>query len=80
MMKRAIISIAAAVALGVAVPAAPVLADVSPTQQLPSAACNDGTMNAHDHIPETTGTGATTPGHMAVPGFENQSGGCGHGG
>jgi hypothetical protein len=36
-------------------------------------------MNAHDNIPATTGTGATTPGHMAVPGTANVTP-CGHGG
>lgn len=73
-----------ALALGgsmLAMSSGPALADVSPTQSLPPAACNQGTMNAHNHIPETTGTGATTPGHMAVPGTANQSpSGCGHGG
>jgi hypothetical protein len=59
--------------------AAPALADVSTTQHLPPAACNQGTMNAHDNIPATTGTGATTPGHGAVPGTANVSP-CGHGG
>ena len=78
-MRRAIVSLVAAAAL-TGVPAVPVLADVSPTQSLPAASCNDGTMNAHEHIPETTGTGTTTPAHAAVPGFENESGGCGHGG
>jgi hypothetical protein len=78
-VKMTIISIVAWAALA-GVPASPVLADVSPTQSLPAASCNHGTMNAHEHIPETTGTGATTPAHAAVPGFENQSGGCGHGG
>jgi hypothetical protein len=55
------------------------LADVSTTQQLPTAACNQGTMNAHNHIPETTGNGKTTPGHGAVPGTANVTP-CGHGG
>jgi len=54
-------------------------AEVSTTQHLPSAACNQGTMNAHNHIPETTGTGATTPPPRAVPGAENVTP-CGHGG
>jgi hypothetical protein len=35
--------------------------------------------NAHENIPETTGTGTTTPGHMAVPGTGNVTP-CGHGG
>jgi hypothetical protein len=59
--------------------AAPVSADVSTTQQLRPAACNNGTMNAHENIPETTGTGTTTPAHEAVPGTENVTP-CGHGG
>jgi len=59
--------------------ATPALADVSTTQHLPTAACNQGTMNAHDNIPETTGTGVTTPGHGAVPGTANVTP-CGHGG
>jgi len=59
--------------------AAPGLADVATTQTLPAAACNAGTMNAHERIPETTGTGATTPAHAAVPGTGNATP-CGHGG
>ena len=78
-MKKVIASLAVAAAFAVA-PSATAVADVSPTQSLPAASCNQGTMNAHEHIPETTGTGETTPGHGAVPGFENESGGCGHGG
>ena len=62
-----------------AVAGTPAFAAVSPTQTLPVQACNAGTMNAHNHIPETTGTGATTPGHMAVPGTANVTP-CGHGG
>ena len=54
-------------------------AGVSPTQDLPAAACNQGTMNAHESIPETTGTGITTPGHPAVPGTGNVTA-RGHGG
>jgi len=54
-------------------------ASVSTTQHLPAAACNQGTMNAHGSIPETTGTGVTTPGHGAVPGTGNVTP-CGHGG
>lgn len=45
---------------------------------LPAAACNQGTMNAHERVPETTGTGAVTPGHEAIP--EAEGGTCGHGG
>ena len=68
------------VALSLAVMAAtPALADVSTTQTLPVQSCNAGTMNAHDNIPETTGTGTTTPAHMAVPGTANVTP-CGHGG
>lgn len=77
-MRRTLVTIALALSLGT-VAAAPALADVSTTQHLPAAACNQGTMNAHDHIPATTGTGATTPGHMAVPGTADVTP-CGHGG
>jgi hypothetical protein len=59
--------------------AAPVAADVSTTQALPAAACNQGTMNAHENVPETTGTGVTTPAHAAIPGTANVTP-CGHGG
>jgi hypothetical protein len=66
--------------LGAALAAAsPAWADVSTTQHLPSAACNQGTMNAHENVPETTGSGKTTPAHEAIPGTENVSP-CGHGG
>ena len=37
--------------------ASPTLGDVSTTQPLPAAACNQGTMNAHEHVPEMTGSG-----------------------
>ena len=77
-MRKAVAILAASVCAGV-VAATPALADVSTTQTLPSQACNSGTMNAHESIPETTGTGATTPAHMAVPGTENVTP-CGHGG
>ena len=53
--------------------------DVSTTQMLPVQSCNAGTLNAHENIPETTGTGTTTPAHMAVPGTANLTP-CGHGG
>jgi len=66
-------------AAGLIPSASSAFADVSPTQHLPAAACNQGTMNAHSHIPETTGSGKTTPGHRAVPGTENVTP-CGHGG
>lgn len=70
------------------VPAAPVLADISTTQPLPSAACNQGTMNAHMHIPPVPGKGMNpnlgrfgnqTNAHNAVPGTANVTP-CGHGG
>ena len=77
-MRKALAALALALPLG-ALAGAPAFADVSTTQHLPAAACNPGTMNAHDNIPETTGTGATTPGHMAVPGTANVTP-CGHGG
>ena len=77
-MRKAVAILVTSVSAGV-VAATPVLADVSTTQTLASQACNSGTMNAHNNIPETTGTGATTPGHMAVPGTENVTP-CGHGG
>ena len=77
-MRKILATIAAGLSLGT-LAATPAVADVSTTQQLPTAACNQGTMNAHDNIPETTGTGTTTPGHMAVPGTANVTP-CGHGG
>jgi hypothetical protein len=77
-MRKALTSIAVGLAVGVGA-ATQALADVSTTQKLPPQACNSGTMNAHDNIPETTGTGATTPAHMAVPGTANVTP-CGHGG
>lgn len=77
-MRKTLATVTLALSLGT-VAVAPALADVSTTQHLPAAACNQGTMNAHDNIPETTGTGATTPGHMSVPGTANVIP-CGHGG
>jgi len=77
-MRRALVTLALVLPLGAFV-GAPAVADVSTTQHLPAHACNQGTMNAHENIPETTGTGATTPGHGAVPGTANVSP-CGHGG
>jgi len=77
-MRRLILSLLVAGTI-VASPALPALGDVSTTQQLPAAACNQGTMNAHGHIPASTGSGKTTPGHFAVPGTANVSP-CGHGG
>ena len=77
-MRKALATLAVGLSVGVT-GAIPALADVSTTQTLPVQACNSGTMNAHNHIPETTGTGTTTPGHMAVPGTANVTP-CGHGG
>lgn len=77
-MRRAILSMVLAGAI-VTSPALPALGDASTTQQLPAAACNQGTMNAHEDIPETTGSGKTTPGHFAVPDTGNVTP-CGHGG
>jgi hypothetical protein len=77
-MRKALLSLVLAGAI-VASPAVPALADVSTTQHLPAAACNQGTMNAHESIPGTTGNGKTTPGHFAVPGTANVTP-CGHGG
>ena len=77
-MRKALVTLALALPLG-AFAGTPALGDVSTTQHLPPQACNQGTMNAHDNIPETTGTGTTTPGHGAVPGIANISP-CGHGG
>jgi len=76
-MRKILATVSLALSLGT-LAAAPALADVSTTQHLPTAACNQGTMNAHNNIPETTGTGATTPGHGAVPGTANVTP-CGHG-
>jgi hypothetical protein len=76
---RNIASMLASVAVLLAASAAPASGDVSTTQHLPTAACNQGTMNAHNNIPATTGTGTTTPGHGAVPGTANVTP-CGHGG
>ena len=77
-MRRTLATITLALSLGT-LAAAPALGDVSTTQHLPTAACNQGTMNAHNNIPDATGTGATTPGHGAVPGTANVTP-CGHGG
>lgn len=45
---------------------------------LPDAACNDGTMNAHSNVPATTGNGSPIHAHEAIP--ESEDGTCGHGG
>jgi hypothetical protein len=69
-------------------PAAPTLAAISTTQHVPTAACNQGTMTAHMHIPPLPGNGMNpnlsrfndqTNAHNAVPGMANVSP-CGHGG
>jgi len=77
-MRKTLLTVALALPLGTFA-GTPALADVSTTQHLPAQACNQGTMNAHENIPETTGTGTTTPAHGAVPGTANVSP-CGHGG
>ena len=77
-MRTRLVAFTAALAVS-AVGVSPAIADVSTTQQLPPQSCNSGTMNAHNNIPETTGTGTTTPAHMAVPGTANVTP-CGHGG
>jgi hypothetical protein len=77
-MQKLLIALALSAAV-IGLPAAPAMADVSHTQHLPVAACNQGTMNAHANIPATTGTGTTTPGHDAVPGTAFVTP-CGHGG
>lgn len=76
-MRRAIAVLSTAAAIA-AVPATAV-GDVSTEQHLPAAACNQGTLNAHNSIPVTTGSGKITPGHAAVPGTANVTP-CGHGG
>lgn len=78
MMRRLALTLTLAGILAGAA-AAPVAADVSTTQTLPAAACNAGTMNAHESVTETTGTGLTTPAHAAIPGTANVTP-CGHGG
>lgn len=77
-MRKPLATLGLALAVG-AMAATPASAHVSTMQTLPVQACNSGTMNAHENIPETTGTGATTPAHMAVPGTANVTP-CGHGG
>ena len=77
-MRKPLATLVLGLSLGLTAPT-PAIAGVSPTQTLPVAACNSGTMNAHENIPETTGTGTTTPAHMAVPGPANIRP-CGHGG
>jgi hypothetical protein len=75
-MRKLLVPLTLAAAL---IGPAPVAADVSTMQHLPSAACNEGTMNAHESVPEMTGSGKTVPAHEAIPGTENVTP-CGHGG
>ena len=84
-MKRMIGAVCAAATLAVA-PAA--MAGIPTSQHLPAAACNQGTMNAHNHIPPVPGNGMNpnlarfnnqTNGHNAVPGTANVTP-CDHGG
>jgi hypothetical protein len=77
-MRKLAVALSVTAALMV-VPAGPAAASVSTTQHLPGSACNSGTMNAHESVPETTGTGTTTPAHAAIPGTANVTP-CGHGG
>ena len=86
-MRKTLATLTLALSLG-ALTAAPALGDISTTQQLPTAACNQGTMNAHNHIPPVPGKGMNpnlgrfggqTNGHNAVPGTANVTP-CGHGG
>lgn len=74
-MKRWIVALTVATTLTFA-STVPVLAAADGS--LPAAACNDGTMNAHSHVPATTGTGATTPAHERIPEM-GTDGSCGHG-
>jgi hypothetical protein len=55
------------------------LADVSTSQSLPAAACNQGTANAHESVPANTGAGNPVFAHNAIPGTANVTP-CGHGG
>jgi hypothetical protein len=86
-MRRTIVALALGSAL-LAVPGGSALANISTTQMLPPAACNQGTMNAHMHIPPVPGNGMNpnlsrfndqTNAHNAVPGTANVMP-CGHGG
>ena len=86
-MRKTLATIALALSFG-ALTAASALGDISTTHQLPAAACNQGTMNAHNHIPPVPGNGMNpnlgrfggqTNGHNAVPGTANVTP-CGHGG
>jgi hypothetical protein len=86
-MRKIITTVTAALSLGV-LAAAPALGGISTNQHLPASACNQGTMNAHNHIPPVPGNGMNpnlgrfggqTNGHNAVPGTANVTP-CGHGG
>lgn len=44
-----------------------------------AAACNQGTANAHESVPEDTGAGAPVFAHNAIPGTANVTP-CGDGG
>jgi hypothetical protein len=86
-MRKVITTVTVALSLG-GLAAAPALGGISTTQQLPAAACSQGTMNAHNHIPPVPGNGMNpnlgsfggqTNGHNAVPGTANLTP-CGHGG
>lgn len=75
-MRKLLTSLAVSSALAIPL-AVPAMA-APPFKLLPAASCNQGTMNAHESVPETTGTGTTTPGHMAIP--DSEEGPCSHGG
>jgi hypothetical protein len=79
MRKQLVALLIAAPAVGGLCWAPAASADVSTTQHLPAAACNSGTQNAHESVPENTGTGVTVPAHAAIPGTANVTP-CGHGG
>ena len=80
MTRKTRLAVAACTALAAfAVGVTPASAQVSTTQRLPPAACNAGTMNAHEQVPETTGNGTPISAHDAIPGTANVSP-CGHGG
>jgi hypothetical protein len=86
-MKRVSVAVAFAGLLWVA-PLGRAHADISTRQHLPTAACNQGTMNAHSHVPPVPGNGMNpnlarfgdqTNAHNAIPGMANVTP-CGHGG
>lgn len=45
--------------------------------ELSSAACNQGTMNAHGRVPETNGAGNPIKAHEHIP--EQEDSACSHG-